>query len=411
MRHKTFQIGVCAVLILLVSTTTFAGDSPSATELFLHTFTGGADGSVPDGPLTLAGNGTFYGSTFFGGTANDGVVFKLSRTATGTRETVVYNFQGGFSDVQNPSGRLLVTKDGTIFGTAAGGEQGYGAVYKLTPSGTTYTETILHVFGVGEAPINAGVIVDYAGNLYGETAGGGQFGYGTIYELQRTSTGYRYLLLYSFHQNEGDFPSGGLTFDQAGNLYGTTNAGGAALLGTIFELLHGSNGTWTESTLYTFQGTSDGMFPDGGVVFDASGNLFGTTANGGEPSCAKGLGCGEVYELSPSGGVWTKTVLHLFTDTPDGSAPDAGLAIDRFGNLFGTTNNGGTAGTGALFEVSPTSIGWTKTVLHSFTDGADGGFLTSPVTLDLKGNIFGVASSGGVGGYGVAFAFMGLDAK
>src|SRR5450631_1638751 len=203
MRHKTFQIGVCAVLILLVSTTTFAGDSPSATELFLHTFTGGADGSVPDGPLTLAGNGTFYGSTFFGGTANDGVVFKLSRTATGTRETVVYNFQGGFSDVQNPSGRLLVTKDGTIFGTAAGCEQGYGAVYKLTPSGTTYTETILHVFGGG----------------------------------------------------------------------------------------------------------------------------------------------------------------------------------------------------------------WTKTVLHSFTNGADGGFVTSPVTLDLKGNIFGVTASGGRGGYGVAFAFMGLDAK
>ena len=411
MHSKTFQIGVCAFLVLLTSTIGFAADSPSTTELILHSFTGGADGSVPDGALTLAGNGTFYGSTFFGGTANDGVVFKLSRTATGTQETVVYNFQGGSSDVRNPSGRLLVTKDGTIFGTATGGEQGYGAVYKLTPSGTTYMESILHVFAVGETPINSGVIVDKAGNLYGETAGGGQFGDGTIYELERSTAGYKFVILDSFNQNEGNFASGGLIFDQAGNLYGTTLSGGPNFLGTIFELQRGSNGTWTESTLYTFQNTADGVNPGGSLVFDSSGNLFGTTEYGGDTSCADGFGCGEVYELSPSGGVWTKTVLHLFTDTPDGHAPDAGLAIDQYGNLFGTTNNGGTAGTGTLFEVSPTSSGWTETVLHSFTDGADGGFLTSPVTLDLKGNIFGVASSGGTGGYGVAFAFMGLDAK
>ena len=116
MHPKKFEIGLCAVLLLLASAGSFAGDSPSATENILHSFTGGNDGSVPDGPLTLDGNGIFYGTTFFGGTANCGVVFKLSRTATGVQETVLYNFQGGSSDVQNPSGRLLVTPDGRIFG-------------------------------------------------------------------------------------------------------------------------------------------------------------------------------------------------------------------------------------------------------------------------------------------------------
>jgi len=411
MHPKKFQIGVCVVLLALASTASFASDFPSATEHILYSFTGGNDGSVPDGPLTLDGNGTFYGATFLGGTAGAGVVFKLSRTSTGVQETVLYNFQGGSSDLLNPSGRLLVTADGRIFGTATGDGLGYGGVYELTPSGDSWVYTILHFFTVGETPINSGVIMDKAGNLYGETAGGGKFSDGTIYKLEPTSTGYKYLLLYSLDQNQGNYPTGGLIFDQGGNLYGTTISGGPGDLGTIFELKHGSNGTWTESTLYTFQNTADGVSPEGGLVFDASGNIFGTTAYGGDTSCASGFGCGEVYELSPSGGVWTKTVLHLFTDTPDGHAPNAGLAIDASGNLFGTTNNGGTAGTGTLFEVSPTSSGWTETVLFSFNDATNGGFLISPVTLDLRGNIFGVTSSGGPGGYGVVFAFQNLDVQ
>jgi uncharacterized repeat protein (TIGR03803 family) len=372
MHCSKLYASLCLALTLIGTGFAFAGDVPAVPETLLHSFTGGNDGSTPDGALTLAGNGTFYGSTFFGGTADRGVVFKLSHTASATQETVLHNFQGGSSDAQNPSGRLLVTADGTIFGTATGGGKGYGAVYKLAPSGTGWTETILHFFTIGEAPIDAGVIIDKAGNLYGETAGGGQFSDGTIYELERTSAGYKYVLLYSFNQNEGDYPSGGLVFDQSGNLYGTTISGGAGFLGTIFELQRGLNGTWTESALYTFQNTADGVNPEGGVVFDSAGNLFGTTAYGGDTSCADGFGCGEVYELSPSGGVWTKTTLHAFTDTPDGHAPNAGLAIDQSGNLFGTTNNGGAAGTGSLFEISPTSSGWTESVLYSFTDDADG---------------------------------------
>jgi uncharacterized repeat protein (TIGR03803 family) len=409
-QHKVLQIGVRAVFVLVACAASFAVDPPAAKELNLYNFSGN-DGFVPAGALTFAGNGNFYGATFFGGTADRGIVFELSRTASGTQETVLHNFQGGSSDVQNPSGRLLLTADGRIFGTATGAGLGYGAVYELIPSGGTWVYTILHFFGTGETPIDAGVIIDKTGNLYGETSGGGQFGYGTIYELQSTSTGYKYVRLYSFDQNAGSFPTGGLIFDRAGNLYGTTINGGPNLLGTVFELKRKSNGTWTEDMLYTFQNSSDGVSPEGDLVFDSSGNLFGTTAYGGDQACANDIGCGEVYELSPSGGVWTKTTLHTFTDTPDARAPNAGLAIDRSGNLFGTTNDGGTAGTGSLFEISPTSSGWTETVLYSFTDGVDGGFVTSPVTLDLEGNIFGVTASGGRGGDGVAFAFMGLDAK
>jgi uncharacterized repeat protein (TIGR03803 family) len=251
--------------------------------------------------------------------------------------------------------------------------------------------------------------MDKNGNLYGETAGGGTYGDGTIYEMKRTSTGFKYVPLFSFNGADGNYPSGGLIFDSVGNLYGTTASGGNnCFCGNVFELQKGTNNTWTESVLYTFTGYSDGVNPESALAMDSSGNLFGTTVYGGDTSCGGGFGCGEVFELTNTGGVWTKTTIHAFTDTPDGHAPLAGVTFDAAGNMFGTTSNGGNSGAGVLYEISPSSGGWTESVVYSFSNGADGGFPSTPVTFDSKGNLFGTAEFGGTAGDGVAFAFPGL---
>ncbi len=411
MSHRSLRIGACAAFVLAACAFMMASDQPPSTEKVLHSFTGGNDGKEPDAGLTLDSSGNLYGSTYFGGSAGNGVIFKLVRGTTGTSEAVLYAFNGGTTDGANPSGRLAINPFGVIFGTTESAGNGNGVLFQLTPSSGKYVEKVLHVFGKGETPVNAGVIIDKAGNLYGETAGGGASTDGTIYEMKRTTTGYSYVLLYSFKGGtDGNFPEGGLIFDAAGNLYGTTEAGGTVNgnSGTVFELKHNSNGTWTESVLYAFNGASDGVNPVGALTFDKSGNLYGATALGGDLSCGGGFGCGEVFELMNSGGVWTKTALHEFTDTPDGHAPQAGVTFDAAGNLFGTTINGGTDGSGALFEITPSSGGWQATVIHSFTDGTDGGYPVTPVIFDSNGNLLGTAQFGGLYTWGVAFEFTGV---
>jgi uncharacterized repeat protein (TIGR03803 family) len=407
MQQKLFYGSVCAAFVLLACLMSLAANPP-ATEKVLHEFTGGTDGSDPDSGLVFDKSGNLYGSTFFGGSAGWGTIYKLARTSTGMKESILYSFKGS-PDGASPEGPLVVTGTGTIFGTTVSGGGGYGVVFELTPSATGYTETVLHSFPLGQDPTSGGLIMDKNGNLYGETAGGGTYGDGTIYEMKRTSTGFKYVPLFSFNGADGNYPSGGLIFDSVGNLYGTTASGGnTCFCGNVFELQKGTNNTWTESVLYTFTGYSDGVNPESALAMDSSGNLFGTTVYGGDTSCGGGFGCGEVFELTNAGGVWTKTTIHAFTDTPDGHAPLAGVTFDAAGNMFGTTSNGGNSGAGVLYEISPSSGGWTESVVYSFSNGADGGFPSTPVTFDSKGNLFGTAEFGGTAGDGVAFAFPGL---
>ena len=400
-----FVLGACMMVA--------AAEPPLPSEKPLHSFTGGNDGQQPDAGLILDSSGNLYGSTYVGGSTGNGVIFKLVRGTSGTRETVLYTFKGGTTDGANPSGQLAINSAGVIFGTASSGGKGNGIVFELIPSNGRYVEKVLHVFGYGQTPVNAGVVIDKAGNLYGETAGGGSSTDGTIYEMKRTSTGYNYVLLYSFKGgSDGNYPEGGLIFDAAGNLYGTTEAGGGASGsngGTVFELKHNSNGTWTEKVLYAFTGAPDGVNPVGALTFDKSGNLYGATASGGDLSCGEGYGCGEVFELMNSGGVWTKTALYEFKDIPDGHAPEAGVTFDSAGNLFGTTMNGGTDGAGAVFELTPQSGGWRATVIHSFTNGNDGGYPNTPVIFDSNGNLIGTAQFGGLYTWGIAFEFTGVN--
>jgi uncharacterized repeat protein (TIGR03803 family) len=216
MHKQKLQAVVCA-LIVAACGLGLASPALAATEHLLHVFTGGADGSQPDAGLTVGPGGTLYGSTFIGGSAGLGVIYKLTHASTGWTETVIYNFQGGTNDGANPTGTLAVDAAGNIYGTTISGGSGNGVVFELTPSATSWTETVLHVFGRGQTPVNAGVILAGSTILFGETAGGGTAGHGTVYAMRNTATGWKYYTLYNFlGGNDGDYPSGGLILTTTG---------------------------------------------------------------------------------------------------------------------------------------------------------------------------------------------------
>jgi uncharacterized repeat protein (TIGR03803 family) len=237
---------------------------------------------------------------------------------------------------------------GALFGTAS-------VAFELSPGSHGWKETVLHDFpshkGDGSGPY--AVILDAAGNLYGETnmggGGGCGGGCGTVYELQRTSGGWKEHILHDFGTG-GDnmaFPGGALLLDKTGNLYGTAG-GGTYAHGAVYRLTPQSNGHWKETILHSFTGGANGDGPGGGVVMDKVGNLYGTTIAGGT-----GCDCGVVYKLAPgSNGKWKYTVLHRFTGY-DGAQPGANLIIDGKGNLYGTTITGGMGGAGVAFEITP----------------------------------------------------------
>src|SRR5208283_238334 len=253
---------------------------------------------------------------------------------------------------------------------------------------TTPVEQTLYSFG--NAPDGRGpsgsLVSDSAGNLYGATVQGGVYGHGTVFELSPSSGGWTEKVLYSFCPQtscaDGDSPNGGLIFDAAGNLYGTTNLGGAYPGGTgslgdgvAFELTPQSNGTWTETVLHSFGNGTDGSFPIAALVFDNAGNLYGTTTNGGTggPTCY--TGCGTAFELSPGAtSEWTEAVLYNFcseANCADGNFPEGNLIVNAAGNLYGTTYYSGATqssqGYGTVFELSAGKDGqWTRSTLCAF---------------------------------------------
>ena len=274
------------------------------------------------------------------------------------------------------------------------------------------TEAVLHTFGgVGDGGyVNAGLTFGPDGSLYGTAPYGGDAncGCGVVFKLTPTSTGgWAETKLHVFTGGrDGVYPSGTVTFDAVGNLYGAT-AGGLSTgncnfhaCGTVFELSPTANGGWRLTTLHTFIGT-DGGDVNGGLIFDSGGNLYGSTFIGGTGTCFSILACGTVFRLSPtSTGGWKLTTLHDFTIEKDGVFPSS-LVMDAAGNLYGTTVQGGTntclSGTcGTVFELSPTSSGaWNKTTLYNFTFGADGEFPYAGLVMDSAGNLYGTTWVGG----------------
>lgn len=252
---------------------------------------------------------------------------------------------------------------------------------------------------------NGGLVFDPAGNIYGTTIGGGTAGAGTVFELSPLQDGtWQETILYSFCPGginngcpDGRQPLAGLVLDSSGNLYGTTTYGGNGS-GTVFELSPPSQpgGSWTHQVLWSFPGGNiDGLNPYGGVAIDAAGNLYGTTSG------TVTEGAGLVFELSPGQNGWTESLPHIFClnypDCSDGAQPMAGVTLDKAGNLYGTTEFGGQpneVGWGVAYELSPTKSGWTETVLKVFTS-ATGGRTSAGITIYPEGHLYGGLSQGG----------------
>ena len=368
-------------------------------------------GANPNAGLIRDAAGNLYGSTMLGGAFNWGTVFEVSPKAGGAwREKVLHSFKGqSKGDGTDPWGGLVFDGAGNLYGTASGGGPcGGGIAFELVPHADgNWTEKILHNFGCGSdgAEPLAGLIFDTAGSLYGTTYYGGTSscndgngrGCGVVFEL-KPQTGGRWMetVLYNFKADGGDgtYPEASLLLDAAGNLYGTTSSGGASTFGTAFELTAEAGGGWTEQTIHSFNG-NDGSYPSGNLIFDASGNLYGTTS-GGIPNGST------VFELTPNaGGGWTGKVLHYFNTSGDGVTPQAGVIFDKAGNLYGTTLGGGSdtcfLGCGVVFELMPAAGGaWRESVLHRFTkNGKDGEFPTCNLILDSASHLYGTTQNGG----------------
>ncbi len=355
------------------------------TFTLLYTFTDGTDGGVPLAGVILDPKGNIYGTTEYGGdpkcgNGGCGVVFKLNTAGT---ETVLHAFTGKAGDGEYLGAGVVRDATGNLYGTTPkGGRRGWGTVFELNQAGK---ETVLYGFKNGNDggdPV-AGLLLDSAGNAYGSAAYGGTKGLGVIFNV---GAGGGQTVLHSFRGTDGERPYAGLIRDAAGNLYGTTAEGGGHGYGTVFKL-----GKGKIRLLYSFTGGVDGAYPYATLVRDQAGNLYGTTTQGGT------AGVGVVFKINKSG---KETVLYSFAGGADGNTPVAGLIRDTPGNLYGTTENGGTLGYGTVFSVSSSG---TETVLYSFTNGADGAFPVAGVVRDAGGNLYGTASQGGGNQAGTVF--------
>jgi uncharacterized repeat protein (TIGR03803 family) len=325
------------------------------------------------------------------------------------QEDVIYRFKNP-DDGTNPDGGLISDSAGNLYGTTCGGGpggyKGAGTVFELAQQGGEWTKTSIEAFsgGAGHCP-EGNLIFDQAGNLYGVTADGGlgcgDIGCGTAYELTRQGSTWTYTLIYAFQggTTDGQTPAGGLVFDKAGNLYGTSVWGGDPTCqdgcGTGFQLTPSQGGNWTETVIHFFGRGHDGAKPDASLIVDDKGNLFGTTQLGGT------TGNGTVFKLdapATQGGVWTEHVLYNLKGMPDGSAPHGALIFDQAGNLDGATISGGSFYGGTVFQLTRGQDGgWTENVLHSFCSQskcADGADPVGGLKFDKAGDLYGTTSAG-----------------
>ncbi|HTR26631.1 MAG TPA: choice-of-anchor tandem repeat GloVer-containing protein [Terriglobales bacterium] len=350
-------------------TTAAGGDSdlgtifmvtPAGEEQVLYSFEGGGDGSDPHGGVILDSAGNLYGTAVAGGyggiCAGDGCggVFELTNSGGSWALLTLYSFTGG-DDGFGPGSPLIWDAAGDLYGTAPdGGKHGSGVVFELSPTPNGWVQRVLHAFtGKKDGAVGSlgALLIDSAGNLYGTSELGGDVGAGAVYQLSPTGSGsWKFTPLYDFKgMPDAANPYGGLTLDDAGNLYGTTYFGGQYGVGTVFQLAHGPNGAWQENILYNFQGGTDGSFPTSTLLFTNPTTLMGTTTTGGRPSCD----CGTVFSLKFAHGQWKEKLGHLFGKGRDGSYPNYGLTFDPAGSLWGSTPVGGTNGGGTLFRLTP----------------------------------------------------------
>jgi uncharacterized repeat protein (TIGR03803 family) len=411
-------------------------DGGSWSETVLHTFIY-TDGAYPTASLVFDATGDLYGTTTAGpGVACNisgcGTVYRLHPNSDGSwTQAMIYNFEGG-PDGVDPVAGLVIDSAGHLYGTTQHGgsdscDEGCGTVFELTArSKGSWTEKVIQRFSVptdgkndGIYPVS-GLFLDRAGNLFGTAVYGGSqscydfVGCGTVFELSPSSGGkWTTSLLYAFNTSSfGASPAAGLISDGSGNLYGTTQSGGTANYGVAFELTPKTGGGWNEIVLHNFVGGSDGSHPGASLIFDAAGNLYGTTTNGGTQDCSFYSLCGgTVFELSRTDNGWRENVIHRFGSNNNLGlvVPMAGLVLDSAGNLYGATPEGGSPncgsyGCGMVYKLSREGGGkWKKDVLYLFQGGSDGSDPLSTLIFDQAGNLYGTTCVGGANENGTVF--------
>jgi len=390
--------------LALLASVLFAGllGVPSAkaqtfVELYPFNSTGTlADGGSPEAGVVRDAAGNLYGTTFFGGlgtgcdidVAGCGLVFKVD---PGGAESVLHVF-GGAQDGWNPMAGVILDASGSLYGTTPlGGAHGFGVVFKLDTSGN---EAILHSFARGSDGANpsAGLTEDSAGNLYGTTQYGGRgcygHGCGTVF---RISANGQETILYRFTGFDGANPLGGVTVDSSGTVYGTTWLGGLYGYGAVFKIDRSGH----LKVLHSFSGGSDGANPMGGVVLDAAGNLYGSTSAGGNSHF------GTLFMIDAAG---RESVLHSFSGGTDGAYPYSNLILDAQRNLYGTASQGGCCGQGTVFEYSNgTLIALYGFSAAPNGLNPDGQIPMGGLTADSSGNLYGTTSTAGPDGWGTVF--------
>jgi len=404
------------------------GALAASKEKVLYSFTGGNDGGRPAADLVFDKAGNLYGTSVTGGTSANctggcGAVFKLTPSSNGTwKETVLYSFQAN-ADGKNPYGGVTIDSKGNLYGTTvaggAGGScsgDGCGVVFMLTPSGKTWTQSVLYSFTGGKdgGGPGGGLVIDQSGYLYGTTPTGGKpsgcagNGCGVVYQLVTVKGGgWQENVIHTFSgSKDGATGSLGLLhFDNAGNLYGVAETGGDVTncnppsgCGAAFELSPQSGGKWKMSTLHAFKGQPDASFPYGGLISDAAGNLYGTTYFGGKN------GDGTVFQLTNSNGKWKESLLYSFKGGNDGSFPTSTLVFDATGNLYGTTSSGGDSnGDGVVFKLTSSGGKWKESIAHRFHNSPDGANPNYGLVLDKTGNLYGTTPFGGSHNQGAVF--------
>ena len=431
------------------------------TYSVLHTFTGGADGATPYGGLTWDGGSNFYGTAGQGGYTGTrcyglpgfsyatgcGTVFRLHRTGANWTFSTLYEFRGGTVDGNFPTASVTIARDGSLYGTtvlgaynqqqqlcSGGGNDDYGCgiVFNLRPPASacktalcSWTETVTYAFPGTDQTGGAGpglgqLVFDQAGNLYG-TDWNAAANIGEVFQLVPSGGSWMLGETYATNTGPNHVPNviySGVTFDSAGNLYGTSVLGpddGPYChhnrynngCGTVYQLIQTSSGL-DANILYSFTDGDDGKWPMAGLVADEAGNLYGATSDDGAG------GAGVVFQLSPSDGGWTYNPIYALSNgRPDSicligtqrgcSGPWGNLVIDSAGNLYGATYAAGTYQYGNVFKLTRSDGSWTYTDLYDFTGGSDGANPIGPLILDGNGNLYGTTSTGGADGYGVVF--------
>ena len=404
-KNSSTKLAAFAWLAILAAAIAMVPVARAQTFQVIHTFSGG-DGAEPQAGLVLSGQ-NLYGTTYYGGNlaCECGTVFKLSRAGNGWLLSTLYRFQNG-ADGAHPYAPVAFGPDGVLYGTTPDGLLCCGTVFRLQPpasvcrsSSCLWTLTTILNFpnlASGYFPSYGPVSFDSAGNVYGTTQYGGRTGTcngdgcGVIYQLTRNGNAWTENVIYAFTGiNDGGLPYNGVTLDQAGNLYGTTFRGhDNGQYGVVYELSRSGSG-WTNSVLYAFQNGEDGELPEGGVIFDQQGNLYGTTAAGGS-----GRG-GTVFQLSPSGGSWNFNLLASMSGSGNVAGPLGNLTMDSAGNLYGTSVLNGLHQHGNVFKLTPVNGGWIYTSLYDFTGGSDGSSPIGQVVVDGSGNLYGTTQTGG----------------